>query len=815
MIAANIDNQKLCKALFSAESEADVTKILNKHDLLDPVHWKPLGDMPNNLSMVNNQQDDPAGAFVENITNAIDAMLLKACLLEGIDPKSSAAPQTMSEAIERFFGVHDGNLANAVNIKEMAENIQVVATGTKPNPSYLIIDHGEGQTPLRFEDTFLCLRKSNKGAIPFVQGKFNCGGTGVIPFCGRKSYKLIVSRRDPNLPSGPSPTDGKDSSHNRWGFTIIRKLPPSAGVYDTTVYVYLAPGGQIASFDADYISAIPDIDRKDVGTESDEVEAKGSRKRPIPTPYSGPLKSGTVVKLYDYNWNARGLATLEVRFQLEQYLYELGLPFRVIETRKGYRANYFATTVAGLAVTIAKDQDRGFLEIEPHGGVIHPDGIGTLPISISLYRERSKDGVPAKDPRRLPKGIKFTINGQVHYSEGSVFFITRGLNYEFLRKTLMVTVDCTHIEQDIRDVLIMPSRDRLRKVTEFGRIIQSIVGDLKDRPFLKRINDERKLRRTKEALSREAVQDVFQKLIGRNPVFASLFKNGKGLRDPYDTGKEKDKEPYKGKLPPTYFRFANGKHQMNKSFDIDRTCAVELETDVVNGYFKLPDPMKRGSLCIEPACHERWNLSNGKLRFVFRAPINARIGDRIVVTTTVKDPYLDAICKEPWVNKVHLSFTEGGKTTKSGSDKRRRSSTGSLGMPEVIPVKKDEWEDHSFNERSALKIVQRDDKSYIFFVNIDNTYLQNELLRRNDAEKESSKFAYQWGLVLVALGMLQEAKNIEKTLTSNNDEVSEHYNITEEVGRFSIGVAAVIVPIVLNLMDTMKDVESGTAATVG
>ena len=37
---------------------------------------------------------------------------------------------------------------------------------------------GEGQTPERMPDTFLSLTKSNKLRIPFVQGKFNMGGTG-------------------------------------------------------------------------------------------------------------------------------------------------------------------------------------------------------------------------------------------------------------------------------------------------------------------------------------------------------------------------------------------------------------------------------------------------------------------------------------------------------------------------------------------------------------------------------------------------------------------------------------------------------------
>ncbi|MBI4481909.1 MAG: hypothetical protein HY652_03365, partial [Acidobacteria bacterium] len=191
---------------------------------------------------------------------------------------------------------------------------------------------------------------------------------------------------------------------------------------------------------------------------------------------------------------------------------------------------------------------------------------------------------------------------------------------------MLVTIDCTGLPQDIRDQLIMPSRDRLRKVPEFEAILESIVADLKDREVLRAINDARRLQRVKEALTQDAAQDVFQSLINKDPIFAALFKGGKGLRNPFAPGPEPPSPPYRGKLPPTYFRFQNGKNQIAKTFSIDRTCAVELETDAVNGYFELPNPVDRGELRKEPNCYERWNLWNGRLRTVFRAPSNARIG---------------------------------------------------------------------------------------------------------------------------------------------------------------------------------------------
>jgi hypothetical protein len=437
-----------------------------------------------------------------------------------------------------------------------------------------------------------------------------------------------------------------------------------------------------------------------------------------------------------------------------------------------------------------------------------------VPISIALYRERTKEGVKtgvkAKATRRLPKGLQFTINGQVHYALGPEFFVTRGLKYDFIKDTLLVTADCTHLPDDIRDQLIMPSRDRLRKVPEFERILESIVADLKDRDVLRAINDARRLRRVKEALTEESTQSIFQSLINKDPVFASLFKGGKGLRNPFRPGPEPVEPPYKGKLPPTYFHFKNGKNQISKSFAVDRTCSVELETDAVNGYFELADPNDRGELRIEPSCYERWNLWNGRLRIVFRAPTNAKIGDSLTAAITVIDPSRAAVGTTPWVNRVTFAFTEGGKEVKPGKKKANQREGEALGLPKVVSVYREDWDDHGFNDRSALRITS-DENGYVFFVNMDNTYLHNELLRRKEHEKEQAKFAFQWGLVLIALGMLHELKGQQPESSGESDDEpdSRPATLEEEVGRFSAGVAAVIVPTVLTLLDGMEAVQDG------
>jgi hypothetical protein len=831
---STIDYKKLCTELLHAESEQRVLEILTQYNLTDHRNWKILGDMPNNRAMVNNQQQDPIGAMVEKVINQIDAVLTKACFLAGINPDDqSKAPKSMAEAAETFFKIKDGNLANLLSteLTDLTDQLQLqlVATGIKSDPCYLLIDSGEGQTPLRFEETFLSLRKSNKARIPFVQGRFNCGGTGVLPFCGREAFELIISRRCPQLPSGITIGGAKDASHDLWGFTLVRRMRPSEGPYDTTTYVYLAPDGQVPSFAADELMVLPAMSKQRVGDESEfdaevEKEEEASTKEGTPKPYAKGLKFGTAVKLYNYQWTARSVATTDVRFALEKYLYQLSLPLRVVETRPGYSAHYLATTVSGTAVTIAKDKEKKFLEDNfPFTGEINPENMSALPITVALYREtpaentESEDNGPkrkrkVKDPRRLPKGLSFTINGQVHYSVGSEFFFTRGLKYDYIKDTLIVVVDCTYLPQDIRDTLIMPSRDRLRKLPDFDLILEKVVAYLKDQDALRRINDERRMTRVQAALQDDSTQNVLQSLVSKDPIFASLFGSGLKLRNPWTAGPTP--KPFTGKLPPTFFQFESGKHNMEKSFPIDRTCSVELATDAVNDYFQLPDPNDRGVLNIEPKCYERWHLLNGTLRIVFRAPSNARIGDRIPVKITVSDPNRALLGKEPWTNHLTLLCTEGGKETKSGGERKKpQMAGGTLGLPNIQLVQKEKWPQHNFSERSALRITTEENGSeYTFWVNMDNIYLHNELMRRNAAEKEAAKFAFKWGLVLIALGMIQELKkDVQGKTINGTDSEEQPKRVEDQVSEFSKGVAAVVIPTVLHLMDAMKGLTKAEA----
>ena len=221
----------LCLSLMKVVTEEEVIQLLKAAGYWDnPATWRYYGDTETNYSTIGNQQSSPDAALVEKLVNSVDARLMNECLVRGIDPPGSEAPQTIRQAVAQFFeenanpySVHAGRISEWLDKKrrEVARGITLTATGWMPkdgNPCLTISDCGEGQTPAMMPYTLLSLGRDNKLRIPFVQGKFNMGGTGALEFCGIHNLQLVVSRRNPKILNG----NYSHKSDTQWSFTIVR-----------------------------------------------------------------------------------------------------------------------------------------------------------------------------------------------------------------------------------------------------------------------------------------------------------------------------------------------------------------------------------------------------------------------------------------------------------------------------------------------------------------------------------------------------------------------------------------------------------------
>ena len=206
MLNLQFSAHQLCMDLLLADTEEQVISLLQAQGYWDkPDVWHPFGGKPDNFSTMGNQSSSPDAALVEKLVNSVDADMMGECLSAGIHPNSSEAPQSIPEAVAQFF-FDDRSKSSSLGYisrwpdqkrRELSKLITLAATGARGNPSFTIVDAGEGQTPDSMPDTLLSLDKQNKIDVHFVQGKFNMGGTAALRFCGQENLQLMITRRNP------------------------------------------------------------------------------------------------------------------------------------------------------------------------------------------------------------------------------------------------------------------------------------------------------------------------------------------------------------------------------------------------------------------------------------------------------------------------------------------------------------------------------------------------------------------------------------------------------------------------------------------
>ncbi|KKK73283.1 hypothetical protein LCGC14_2895370, partial [marine sediment metagenome] len=204
--------------------------------------WEPIGGNKDNMRYIGNQKTNASGTLTELIINSIDSLLILGCIKSGKNPTELDAPKDMNDASELYYKIPNGDIYNCfpkektglsggwirlsknvktqnnIPITKLAENINLIFLNSnhgKKRNTIIVYDKGTGQAPQDFKNTFLYHKTDNKLKIPFVQGKYGMGGTGVIPRCGLKKYVFILSCRHPDI--------CKPSEKNKWGWTIIRK----------------------------------------------------------------------------------------------------------------------------------------------------------------------------------------------------------------------------------------------------------------------------------------------------------------------------------------------------------------------------------------------------------------------------------------------------------------------------------------------------------------------------------------------------------------------------------------------------------------
>jgi hypothetical protein len=807
-----MSNATLCISLMRADTETEVIAILRNAGYWDnPFVWRPVGDDQNNFATIGNQQSEAIAALVEKIVNGVDARLIDACLRAGIDPEGPAAPRSVRAAVARFFEGkqhptgRDGHIAEWTNSTATAQGrlLTVSATGYMPaagKPSISIADQGEGQCPDSFPDTFMSLHRSNKLRIPFVQGKFNMGGTGALQFCGGESkVQLIVSRRDPALLD--SAVSERDT---HWGFTVVRREPPAQGSR-SSVFTYLAPmsGGTgplgVLSFAADEWPIFPEA--------NDTVRDA----------YARPALYGSLVKLYEYDWQGNKSNIVSsgdgLLRRIDIGLPELALPVRLFECRPGYKghAGSFATNALGLVARLDENRSENLEPESPIGGILALEG---RQVKLRVYVFRNGK---AKNYRTARHGVVFSVNGQMHGAFRDDFFRRRAVGLGYLADSTLVVADCSDIEGQMREDLFMNSRDRLRDTPLERQLEASLEEFLRNEKTLRELQNRRRQEAIADRLSDDKpFADLLQDLLKSNPMLSKLLFQGFRLSAPFppgagSTGSTSSK--FEGKRFPTVFRFRGKKDDKPYTRDafLGSKVRVSFETDAEDSYFVRDlDPgtwtvrVKVGGAYIDAANWSTTGPRDGLAHLAIdHLPPGTQAGDQVEYMIEVTDPSRI----EPFTNLLNLTIQAGSAPTGTGGGSAKGGNTGKgnvgggsfLALPEIIDVTEENWGPHGFNEESALKIkatgLSSESDIYDFFVNVDNKYLRIAQKESNSQPRLLEKqFAY--GLVLVGMAILQDYQQRSRRNADAGDREEAGSSVEEVVASTTRALAPILLPLI-------------------
>ncbi len=829
--------KKLCLDLIKADSETEVIALLKaggcweNRDL-----WRYYGDYENNYNTIGNQQSRPDAALIEKVVNAVDATLLNRCLERGIDPERSDAPQSIRQAVAMFFdddyapnSPHAGQVKNWPNTKrtETARWLTLVATGAgakSGNPCFTISDRGEGQTPERMPDTFLSLTKSNKLRIPFVQGKFNMGGTGVFEFCGQNGIQLIVTRRNPAILKGKvgHPSDAQ------WGFTVVRRENAGAGPVRSSVYTYLAPLG------------------------ADEKPGQGGVLRftantmPIfpqgRDPYARESEWGTLIKLYEYaatGFRSNILMKDGLLSRMDLLLPDVALPVRLYEDRKSYKGHEgsFENNLTGLSVRLEDDRGNNLEEGFPSSCPISAIG-EQMTATIYAFKKGKAETY------RKHEGIIFTQNGQTHGHLTPEFFKRNAVGLSYLSDSILIMVDCSRFTVRARELLFMNSRDRLRNGELKQEIEDRLEEMLKQHQGLRDLKERRRREQTEAKLAdSRPLEEILESLLKKSPTLANLFLKGQRASNPFKPEKVREEEetPFQGNRFPTYFKLKGRDYGkvLERETPINMRSRIAFETDAENDYFGRATERGQFSLFrtdvvphLPVTDYVGPNLQNGIGTLSIQLPADCQVGNTLCFLGVVTDPTVI----DPFENRFSVTVKAEAQPTGSTGERRKppsgkpgddREVPGGIALPNIIPVYEKDWDAQTppFDKHTALQIKNAGDDSaengdakpiYDFYVNMDNLYLKTEM-KPTQSDPEVTRARFTYGVVLLGLALVQhnetekaKAKKAEPEEKGEEDEGEA--DIERRVAEFTRAIAPVLLPMIASLGELD---EEAIPATVG
>jgi len=684
-------NREILLKLISAQAQEEVTELINNHPFFKNCTWVPYGDQPNNAGTIKAQAPDPVGALVEKITNGIDAMLIRLCWDNKIDPTSSSAPKNQKDAIEKFFGsnVANFNLSDK-EVRDIAsKTVRITSEGSPEKPTISFFDFGEGQHPDDFPNTFLSIGGSNKIKIPFAHGVYNQGGSAALKFCGN-GYQLVLSRRAPNLRNG---------KEDLWGFTLVRERYETG--YKAEWYEYCVVNSSVPSFPYEPLKILPD---KEV------------------------FEGGSFVRLYSYylqnpTFFVTGQRERELAREINKRYFSMPLPIQINELRtqlRGWSEKNKVTRIYGLWRLLKKQFSdvsviKQTLSLKAELGVF-----GLRNIEIAILNDEGNTGQSYKNQQEK---IFLTVNGQAQHTE-TVNFLKTSCLLPDLAPYMIVNIDLSNAGYQANKIF-HTARSGVIDIPEYNEFHKRLIDSIKGDETLKELNREYKERKLRNAQPEDKdLSQYIGRLVKDNPFLASLLNIG----DEVPTEKPKGtKKKYNGEYIPTIFELDIDEKQI----PYNRYALIRIKTDATNDYLtRTKDSGEFRWTTSELVQMNHYSLKNGYLPVRIEPTKKVKPGDTDTITFELTRPNQDAL---KVILKVTIGEFEEPKQNKRG--KPKPPTKLALKLPERKLVPKEDWGNFesvyggTWTGQDIVK-VEQDQESITVYINKEPDVL-TEFPKRN------------------------------------------------------------------------------------
>ena len=548
-IPTNDEMSNIVQKILTIQKEEELTNLIDNDPFFSEYcDWEPVAGDNTNIRFIGNQKTTAVGTLTELLVNSIDSLLILGCIKSGKNPNEKGVPKNMKDASELYYGIPNGNIGkcfpkgrlestgtwtrlsdNIKNIKdvpitELAGNINMIflGSGSKNHNTIIVYDRGMGQSPQKFKDSFLYYQTNNKLNIPFVQGKYAMGATGVFSRCGLMKYVFILSTKHPDV-CGPA-------EKNKWGFTIIRKNNNILTKLD--FYEYLCIRGEekrIFSFFSKLILNAISGDMYDNNKQ---------------TTLTCGIELGTYIKLFDFDIGVWGVKYMMDMFGLQ--LYDPVLPIRIDDgtVKKGKRQSWYligAETRFLMRRLIHPDYMEGIkIQFETKYGI-------KFDCRVLIFKNYAKDR--SDKIRDFKLGNQFrqnpnicallTYNGQTHATLNKRF-LGSNFKYHYIKDKIFIIVDFKDVMENhpqYRMEYFKADREQLYKNEFTGEFKNTLRYTIESNPTLKKLNELYHQERIEKSKVDENFGDYLEKYLKKNPNLKVIF-----------TEKARDFLKLKGKL---------------------------------------------------------------------------------------------------------------------------------------------------------------------------------------------------------------------------------------------------------------------------